>query len=506
MVDPDRPAPPPTLNPKAKHYERQLHKIFAVDTAAIWLTQQDWIDAKAQLENLAKDVRAVRTELTAPSSGGKGWTGPAAQAAQASLQKLSDTLDGHAVKVGDVDTSLKNVYDAVWEAKNAWDEKVASISTYVDPADHKRLPGPYAPTAENAENHSVTDHEAVAAAEDARWEQRNQAAKQVLQDLGVQTQEATGKMPIEAKDSGESPYSSTGSGPGADYSTNTSRHSTTSGYDGSSHGLTGTGTGDPGTNDPDTGIIYEPPEPEDHEVITIEPIPEGENGTDPISSDGDTTGSTGLPGPGTGAAASHAGGGGGGGTGPGGVAAGGVGAGAAGLGGLLGARRGGGLPGTRGGGVVAGGGSQARGSGAGSRGSAFRSGGSSRAGQVIPGGGGGQARGGAAARGSAVKGATGSGRYGVPKLDGRGSGVIPAGSGQAAKGGARGGAGASGRGSATRGTAGRGGAAMGAAGASGSRGARQGGQDQTQDADKLTHEDEETWYDGTEESSPQVWD
>lgn len=493
MVDPDRPAPPPTLNPRAKHYERQLHKIFAVDTAAIWLTQQNWIDAKAQLEDLAKDVRGVRTELTAPADGGKGWTGPAADAALASLQKLSDTLDGHAVKVGDVDASLKNVYDAVWEAKNAWDTKVASISTYVDPEDHKRLPAPYAPTAENVANHSVTDHEAVAAAEDARWEQRNQAAKQVLQDLGVQTQEAMGKMPIEAKDSGEGPYRSTGTAPGADYGTNTSRPSSSGGYEVSPSGPTGVNTGVPGTRDPDTGVVFPPLVPEVPEVVTIEPVPE-DHGTDPISSDGDTTGSTGPVGPGTSAAASHAGGGGGGGIGPGGIAAGGVGAGAAGLGGLLGARRGGG--------VVPGGGTQARGGAAGSRGSAMRSGGASRTGQVIPGGGGSQARGGASTRGSAVKGASGSGRYGVPKLDGRGGGVVPSGSGQAAKGGARGGAGASGRGSAAR-DVGRGGAAMGAVGA---RGSRKDDRNPTEDVDKLTHEDEDTWYDGTEESSPQVWD
>lgn len=506
MVDPDRPAPPPTLNPKAKQYERQLHKIFAVDTSAIWLTQQDWIDAKAKLENLAKDVRGVRTELTAPSDGGKGWTGPAAEAALASLTKLSDTLDGHAVKVGDVDTSLKNVYDAISAAKDAWDTKVASISTYVDPDDHKRLPAPYAPTAENAANHSVTDHEAVAAAEDAKWEQRNQAAKQVLDDLGVQTQEATGKMPIAAKDSGESPYSSTGSGPGTNYGANTTKPSGPGGYEVDPGGdPTPTDIGDPGPDDSDPGVIFPGLDPQDPDVVVIEPLPDdSDTGIDPISSDGDTSGSTGLPGPGGSAAASHAGGGGGGGIGPGGLAAGGVGAGAAGLGGLLGARRGG-MPGARGGGVVPGGGaSQARATGAGSRGSAARAGGVGGAarGQVIPGGGGGQARGSSSARGSAVKGATGSGRYGVPKVGG-GGGVVPAGSGQGAKGGTRSGPGAGGRGSTSRGAAGRGGAVMGAAGA---RGSRKGDQEQPQDVDKLTHEDEETWFDGTEESSPQVWD
>lgn len=101
-----------------------------------------------------------------------------------------------------------------------------------------------------------------------------------------------------------------------------------------------------------------------------------------------------------------------------------------------------------------------------------------------------------------MKGASGSGRYGVPKLDGKGS-VVPAGPGQGTRAGGRGTAagrgGAVGRG----GAAGRGAAAVGGAG---SRGSGKGEKDQAQDVDKLTHEDEEAWFDGTEESSPQVWD
>ncbi|WP_035940906.1 hypothetical protein, partial [Knoellia aerolata] len=57
---------------------------------------------------------------------------------------------------------------------------------------------------------------------------------------------------------------------------------------------------------------------------------------------------------------------------------------------------------------------------------------------------------------------------------------------------ARGGAGAAGRG--------------GPVGAAGAGGARRGEKGTATDVDKLTHEDEDTWYDGTDESSPQVWD
>ncbi|CAN7386703.1 hypothetical protein [Knoellia sp. LjRoot47] len=497
----------PTLDPKAKHFERELFKVFSTSTSTIWLTQEDWRGAKTQLEDLAKDVQQVRTELQTPGDGGAGWQGPAAEAALASLEKLSTTLDGHAAKIGDVDTSLGQVYQAISDAKAGWYSDVASISTYVDPSDHMRLPAPYLPTPENKAQYSVPDADAAAAAEDAKWEQRNQAAKKVLEQLGSDTQTATGKMPIETKTKSETPYSSNGPGPSTNYPTRTS---TPSGGGGGYQigGPTGPGftigPTDPG-GDPDddpTPI----PNPEQPEEITIGD-PEGPDPdptyVDPISSDGDVTGTTGGPTGTTSGSSTYNGGGGGGGMGVGGIAAGGIGTGAAGLGGLLGAR-GGGMFGARGGGVMPAGGAQGRGTGAGARGgTSFRPGGAAgtagRGGQVIPGGG--QGRGSAAGRASSVKGASGSGRYGVPKLDSKGG--VAAGSGQGAKGGARSGAGANGRGSAARGS-GRNGA-TGAAGAAGGRGSRKGDKDQNQDVDNLTHEDEETWYDGTEESSPQVW-
>lgn len=495
----------PRLDPKAKHYERELFKVFSSNTSTIWLTQEDWRGAKTQLEDLAKDVQQVRSELQAPSDGGKGWQGPAAEAALSSLEKLSTTLDGHATKIGDVDTSLGQVYQAISDAKAAWYSDVASISTYVDPDDHMRLPAPYLPTPENRAQYSVPDAEAAVAAEDAKWEQRNQAAKKVLEQLGADTQTATGTMPIETKTKSETPYAPTGSGPGTNYPTGSTTPSTSGGYHVGSYGqpVYDVHPTDPG-GDPD-GEQIPIPNPEEPEEITIgDPEgPDPDPGLDPISSDGDVTGSTGLTGP-PATGASSAAGGGGGGVGVGSVAAGGVGAGAAGIGGIL-SGRGGGMFGSRGGaGVVPAAGAQGRSTGAGGRGggasSAVRSGGvAGRGAQVIPGGG--QGRAATSARGSAVKGATGSGRYGVPKLDGRGGSVVP-GSGQGAKGGAR--SGAAGRtGPAGRGGAqGRGAAAAGTAGSRGSRTER----DRAADTEKLTHEDEETWFEGTEESSPQVWE
>ncbi|MFC7489261.1 MULTISPECIES: WXG100 family type VII secretion target [unclassified Knoellia] len=496
----------PTLNPKAKHYERELFKVFGVQTGSIYLTQTDWQNAKKQLEGLAKDVRTVHGELAAPSDGSNGWSGPAAEAARASLEKLSSTLDTRAGEIGEVDTSLGQVYKAVSDAKAAWYAEVASISTYVDPDDHKRLPAPYLPTAENADKYSVRDPAAAAAAEDALWEQRNQAAKKVLDQLTVDTQSAKGTMPIDVKDDTQTPYDNRGPASTDRTPGSAIQSSSSGGYIEGGHHV-GTildpdGNGDGDSNDDPPVILT--PNPVDPEIVIcgpdiLDPDPVDTDVFDPISSDGDVTGSTGVntgTGPG-GSQGSYPTGSGGGGMGAGGLAAGGIG-GAAGLGGLL--RRGGGLAG--------GGSSAVRGGAAGTRGSAARSGGAARGGSAVPGGAGrggtvvpgsgGGARGGASGRTSAVKGATGSGRYGVPKLAGKGGpGVVPAGGGQAGrgtgsgKGGARSGGQAGGRG---------------AVGAAGGGGTRKGPKDgQSQDVDKLTHEDEETWFDGTEESSPQVW-
>jgi hypothetical protein len=471
----------PTLNPKAKHYERELFKVFAVETGSISVTQTDWQGARAQLENLASDVRAVRSELEAPADGGKGWTGPAAAAALSALEKLSDTLEAHAVEVGDVDTSLGQVYQAVTDARAAWYSEVASISTYVDPADHMRLPAPYQPTAANVEKYSVPDPDAAAAAEDAKWQERNLAAKKVLEQLDTDTQTAKATMPIDVQDDSEStPY--VNRGPAS--TTRTPGSATQTGSSGYRHGSRGGlvlgPVGSPGLDVPDdTGLVPVGPGPDDGPTTVV--VDEGPGFTpdtyDPISSDADVTGTTGFPGstgPGSWQGSSAtAGGGGDGGSGPGtpGVVAGGVG-GAAGLAGLLRARGG----------------------------AMFSSTGSSRAG------------GSPAARGSAVKGSTGSGKYGVPTVAGktaRVGSVVPAGATQGARAGAgakAGGRGAAGRSGPVTGRSGsgRGGAAPGAAGGGGAR--KGDSKDRDEGVDRLTLEDEETWYEGSDESSPQVWD
>lgn len=491
----------PTLNPKAKQYERELFKIFAVQTGSIAMTQTDWQSAKKQLEDLAKDVKAVHGELQAPADGSKGWSGPAATAALSSLKKLSDALDTHAGEVGQVDASLGQVYTAVSDAISGWYSDVASISTYVNPDDHKRLPAPYLPTADNAAKYSIRDPEAAAAAEDALWQQRNLAAKGVLDQLAGDTDTAKQKMPLEVKDDKQTPYNN--EGPAS--ANRTSGTATQSGADVHPTGST-VGTGGlvhpttTGTTT-ETGVDYPPV---DTGVQTGTVSTEGPGLTpgtyDPISSDGDVTGSTGLtPGGGSGGSSGAyptGGGTGGGGIGAGGVAAGGIG-GAAGLGGIM---RGGGMfsaGGTsRTGGMARSGGVSSAGrsnSAAGSRGSALRAGGTGRAG-AMGAGGGSSARGGASARGSAVKGATGSGKYGVPKVGAKGAGPVGSG-GQGAKGAGKAGG---------RGTGGRGSAANGAAGRGGSRKGDKNGQ--PQDVDKLTHADEEAWFDGTEEAGPQVWE
>ncbi|WP_353953280.1 hypothetical protein V6K52_07620 [Knoellia sp. S7-12] len=505
MRDPDAPRPDPVLNDKAKHYERELHKIFAVDTAAIWLTWDDWKTAETKVSALAKAVRTTKRSLQEPS-GEKGWSGPAADVAYDSLDRLSTSLDDRSREIADVKSSLDDVYKAVNLAKDEFNSKVNSISTWVDAGAHKKLPDGAPPNA-SIDTYGVTDAAAVSAEEDKKWEERNQAAKAVLDALGADTQAASAKMPIDTTGDSETPYSN--QGPAANnHTSGTASQSSSAGYISGGQAVV-TGQLHPVDSNGNNGgddVIQHPPEPEDPVVIVCElppdRLPDGEDvGLDPISSDGPVTGTTGVT-PGDGPSGSQGGyPSGGGGVSAGGVAAGGIG-GAAGLGGLLRGRAGGGMLSS--GGTPRGGASSARSNGAGARGAAGgrpgaavgRPGGA----QMVPGGGGTSARGGSSARGSAVKGATSSGRYGVPKL-GAGNGAVPAGGGQSGKGASK----TTGTGKAGgRGGAGRGGASMGAAAGGGGRKGDK--KDQPQDVEKLTHEDEEAWFEGTEESSPQVWE
>lgn len=491
MRDPDadlatNPAPVevPTLNEaKAKHWEKQLHKAFFVRQGRLDRLQLEWDAAHTQLTSLAKDVGKAKESLESPDTG-KGWTGPAAQAAFTTMDNVKKGLNDRAKEVSEVQQSLKDMYDNVTLAQNAFISDLGAVQR-------------------GAKNMHM-DQDERDAIDDAYWESRNKAAKRILDTLEERTQTALAKMPIDAQSSSETPY--TDRGPATTTRTSgTATHtgdpgSATNNSDGHPTGLIGTGTvGEPPHH---TGLIPVGPGENPTTVVPTEGPGFTPGNYDPISSDGDVTGTTGYPtgtGPG-GSQGSYPTGGQGGGTGGiggGGVAAGGLG-GAAGLGGMLRSRgAGGGMFGS--GGTPRGGASSARGGAPGSRGQAFRTGGAGRGGTGMVPGGGGQARGGAASgRGSAVKGATGSGKYGVPKVGGKGAGVVP-GSGQGAKAGGRG---AAGKGAAASGK-GRGGAAMGAAGRGGARKGQEKGQNE--DVDKLTVEDEETWYDGTEESSPQVW-
>ncbi|MFC7488011.1 hypothetical protein ACOCJ7_18395 [Knoellia sp. CPCC 206453] len=498
MRDPDAPAPDPVLNANAKHYERQLHKIFAVDTASIWLTWNDWKTAETQVTDLAKAVRTTKASLQEPS-GDKPWSGPAADAAYTSLDRLSTSLDDRSRELGDVKASLDKIYKAVNLAKDEFSSKVNSISTWVDPAAHQKLPAGAPKPDINL--YGVPDGEAIAAAEDAKWEERNQAAKVVLDSLGADTQTASAKLPIDAKSDAQTPYSNDGPASSDRTSGTASQSSTSGGYINGGRAVV-TGQLDPVDNGNHTGTEVPTAHPQPPtEICTGDPthVPTvDEVNYDPISSDGPVTGSTGVStGTGTGPTGTYpTGGGGGGGVGGGGLAAGGIG-GAAGLGGML---RGGAGGMFSNGGAARGGATGARGNGAGARGSATRAGGVGRPGgaQAIPGGGGASARGGASGRGSAVKGATGSGRYGVPKLGSNGG--VAGGGGQAGKGSGAG----KGAGTAKAGARGGGRTSLGAAGAGGARKGDKNGQ--PEDVDKLTTEDEEKWFEGTDDSSPQVWE
>ena len=287
----------PTLDPKAKHFERELFKVFSASTSTIWLTQEDWRGAKTQLEDLAKDVRQVRTELQAPGDGGAGWQGPAAEAALSSLEKLGRRSTGTPPRSATSTRASGRSTRRSATPRPAWYSDVASISTYVDPSDHMRLPAPYLPTPENTGKYSVPDADAAAAAEDAKWEQRNQAAKKVLDQLGTDTQTATGKMPIETKTKTETPYSSNGPARARTTRPAPRRRRAVAAATRSARpvgpGLQVHPTDPAGTPTSEEIPIPDPRSPRRSPSATRRARTRDRRSVDPISSDGDVTGTTG---------------------------------------------------------------------------------------------------------------------------------------------------------------------------------------------------------------------
>jgi hypothetical protein len=455
MVIPDEGPYVPALPDDAGPHERQLHDIYGFSTGLVELTAEDWGKTADAVTGLALDVKGVVDALRGAQ---EPWEGPAAEAAFATLGKLRTSLEARSAEITDIKKGLEDAAAAADVARTQYATQVRAVSTHVDREG-------YQPT--GGGNFNITAYEAAI---EARREERESAAKSVLETFNASMGAAAKQLPVESTDdsvtidTGGSMPPGGGNGPGG------------RGPGGGSYTPPDGGVWEqprpPRNDDPPTTICPPPVDPPTPVVIECGPWPE------PVDVDlnGNTTGTTTPTGPGNpewaGTSPGGSSGGTGGiglGTGAGAIGGGALAGGAAMLGkGMLGKLGGGALGAAGRGSIIAGGNT-----GAAARGSASARGGAAGAagrGGMVAGG-----QGGAAGRGSAggVRGAKAAGRYGVPKLGegsrgGRG-GVVAAGSG------------------------------------AGGRGGRKTKDGRAEGVDRLTHEDEETWFEGEDDATPPVW-
>lgn len=456
MVIPDEGPYVPALPEDAGPHERALHDIYGFSTGLVELTAEDWGKTADAVTGLALDVKGVVDALRGAQ---EPWEGPAAEAAFATLGKLRTSLEARSAEIADIKKGLEDAAAAADVARTQYSSKVRAVSTYVDREGYQP---------EGGGNFNITAYEAAI---ESRREERESAAKEVLETFNASMGAAAKQLPVDASDesvridTGGSIPTGGGNGPGGP------------GPGGGSYTPPSGGVweGPRGTRNDDPPVIVGPTEPPVHEpvIITCGPWPEM---PDDVDLNGNTTGTTTPTGPGnpdwagTGPGGSPGGAGGIGlGTGAGAIGGGALAGGAAMLGkGMLGKLGGGALGAAGRGSIIAGGntGAAARGSASGRGGAA----GAAGRGAMVAGG-----QGGAAGRGSGsgVRGAKAAGRYGVPKLgeDSRGGrgGVVAAGSG------------------------------------AGGRGGRKTKDGRAEGVDHLTHEDEETWFEGEDDATPPVW-
>ncbi|MGG5261102.1 WXG100 family type VII secretion target [Phycicoccus avicenniae] len=471
MVIPDEGPSNPPLPEDAGPNERKLYDIYGFSSVLVRMTADDWGTTSDTVSNLAVEVRTLMSKLRGAE---RPWEGPAAESAYATLETLATQLDLRAEEITGIKRGLNKAAEAADTARQAYQTTVRAISTDVDRSGYEKT----APRqgGQPAPDGKVFDQAAYDAAVAAQREQREQQAATVLAAFRGDITTAAKEMPVEpAKESVTiTPGGGGGGGGGGNYPTG-------GGPSGGTYVAPNGGgyvsewppKNNPPVLPPVDPPVYYPPEPV---IIECGPWPEGPEPT-PVDLDGGTLGTTTPTGPGsvdwagTGNPGGSTGGGLGLGTGGGAIGGGMLAGGAAMLGkGMLGKMTGGALGAAGRGPLVAGSTSAAARGTTGAAGRGGATGGGGR-GVVGAGGQGAQARGG---RGGAagVRGAK-AGRYGVPKLGESssrgGKGVVGAGSG------------------------------------AGGRGGRKGKDGKPEGVDSLTHEDEQTWFEGEDDATPPVW-
>ena len=206
----------PTLDPKALAYERELFKMFTfADYMVTWATD-DWQTSATSLRDMSKDLGKITQRLREGDGtpGSSGWTGPAADAATASLSTLASTLDDRAVEMDQARAAMKGLTGAYDWAKEQWYSKIVSNSNNLKPEAFTKT--------DPVSGHPTSDPAAYAAAVDAIYEERNKAAKGILDALKKRVGAAADDLPVEDTTTTPTPYSPAGSGgTSANYATNT---------------------------------------------------------------------------------------------------------------------------------------------------------------------------------------------------------------------------------------------------------------------------------------------
>ncbi|MGL5930807.1 MAG: hypothetical protein ACRCY8_17895 [Dermatophilaceae bacterium] len=201
----------PTVPDDAGPVERQLFGVHEFDTWAAFLGANDWGKTADGVRGLALDVRRVVGRLTAAD---EPWTGPAAEAAFASLRTLATSLEDRAAEFDRIQVGLDRARQSATDAMVSYHREVRSISTAVDRADFERQ-APRAPGGAPAPDGVAFDAAGFERALAARQAEREAAATRVLDTFTARLGEAADALPVDSPPDAVAVDRGSGGGDGA---------------------------------------------------------------------------------------------------------------------------------------------------------------------------------------------------------------------------------------------------------------------------------------------------
>ncbi len=188
----------PPLPADAGPTERALYEIYDFQTGIVSYTASQWKTTADEITDLASSVRQVVRELRRAPDGGEAWSGSAAEAAYESLGKLATNLDRHAEDILNIEAGLTAASDAVSDARSAYVTRVRTVDTDIDQAGYMTgpPPPPVGPPVPKTLDTAAYD-QAVSAAR----AQRESEAQSVMQAYDTRMETAAKKLPVEPAES-----------------------------------------------------------------------------------------------------------------------------------------------------------------------------------------------------------------------------------------------------------------------------------------------------------------